>query len=171
MANQTTPAIQVKDSNVGIGTASPRTKTEFVSGLPTSIPTHSNTTNGVVVTDGGDIYGRIGVSNFSAGGNGYPTYIQAGDWSGAIYYNLLLSPLGGNVGIGTTAPTAKLHVQGTSYFFDQSIFSDKVGIGTSNPVVKTHIVGPTLSTSSETTYPLWLSDTGDTTKALILGLI
>jgi hypothetical protein len=44
-----------------------------------------------------------------------------------------------------------------------------VGIGTTSPVVKTHIVGPTLSTSSETTYPLWLSDTGDTTKALILG--
>jgi hypothetical protein len=101
---------------IGIGTATPRTKTEFVSGLPTSIPTHSNTTNGVVVTDGGDIYGRIGVSNFSAGGNGYPTYIQAGDWSGATYYNLLLNPIGGNVGIGTTSPAYKLQVSGTSYF-------------------------------------------------------
>jgi hypothetical protein len=90
--------------NVGIGTTSPRTKTEFASGLPTSIPTYSNTTNGIVVTDGGDIYGRIGVSNFSASSAGYPTYIQAGDWSGATYYNLLLNPNGGNVGIGTTNP-------------------------------------------------------------------
>jgi hypothetical protein len=42
----------------------------------------------------------------------------------------------GNVGIGTSSPTSKLHVQGTSYFFDQSIFSDKVGIGTSSPNAK-----------------------------------
>jgi hypothetical protein len=102
--------------NVGIGTTSPRTKTEFASGLPTSIPTYSNTTNGIVVTDGGDIYGRIGVSNFSASSAGYPTYIQAGDWSGATYYNLLLNPNGGNVGIGTTGPTYKLDVSGTGRF-------------------------------------------------------
>jgi hypothetical protein len=102
--------------NVGIGTTNPRTKTEFASGLPTSIPTYSNTTNGIVVTDGGDIYGRIGVSNFSASSAGYPTYIQAGDWSGATYYNLLLNPNGGNVGIGTTGPTYKLDVSGTGRF-------------------------------------------------------
>jgi hypothetical protein len=102
--------------NVGIGTTNPRTKTEFASGLPTSIPTYSNTTNGIVVTDGGDIYGRIGVSNFSASSAGYPTYIQAGDWSGATYYNLLLNPNGGNVGIGTTGPTHKLDVSGTGRF-------------------------------------------------------
>ena len=99
---------------LGVGTVTPRTKAEFSSGLPTSIPTYTNTTNGIVVSDGGDIYGRIGVSNFSAGGNGYPTYIQAGDYSGAIYYNLLLNPLGGNVGIGTTAPAKALTVVNTA---------------------------------------------------------
>jgi hypothetical protein len=98
---------------LGVGTGTPRTKAEFSSGLPTSIPTRTNTTNGIVITDGGDIYGRFGVSDFSAGGNGYPTYIQAGDWSGAVYYNLLLNPLGGNVGIGTTSPANKLDVNGT----------------------------------------------------------
>jgi hypothetical protein len=108
---------------VGVGTTGPRTKTEFSSGLPTSIPTHTNTTNGIVVTDGGDIYGRIGVSNFSAGGNGYPTYIQAGDWSGAIYYNLLLNPLGGKVGIGTSSPTGKLTVKGALHI-ERDVTSD-----------------------------------------------
>ena len=103
--------------NVGIGTTSPRGKAEFVTGLPTSIPIFSNTTNGIVVSDGGAIYGRMGVSNFSAAGAGYPTYIQAGDFDGAIYYNLLFNPLGGNVGIGTTTPQSgyRLHVVDSVY--------------------------------------------------------
>ena len=115
---------------LGVGTGTPRTKAEFSSGLPTSIPTYTNKTNGIVVTDGGDIYGRIGVSDFSAGGNGYPTYIQAGDYSGAIYYNLLLNPLGGNVGIGITAPAKTLHVVSTAeqlrlaYDTSNSVYSD-----------------------------------------------
>lgn len=106
--------------NVGIGTATPKAKTEFASGLPTSIPTYTNKTNGIVVTDGGAIYGRLGVSNFSSTGAGYPTYLQAGDFDGALYYNLLLNPLGGNVGIGTTSPTEKLEVSGHIKFGDAS---------------------------------------------------
>jgi hypothetical protein len=96
--------------NVGIGTTTPKAKTEFASGLPTAIPTHTDRTNGIVITDGGAIYGRLGVSNRSSFGAGYPTYLQAGDFDGAIYYNLLLNPLGGNVGIGTTTPSHLLHV-------------------------------------------------------------
>jgi len=46
-----------------------------------------------------------------------------------------------NVGIGTTSPGSKLHVQGTSFFFDQSIFDDKVGIGTTNPAYKLQVNG------------------------------
>jgi hypothetical protein len=99
--------------NLGVGTGTPRTRAEFSSGLPTSIPTYTNKTNGIVVTDGGAIYGRIGVSNFSGVSAGYPTYIQAGDFDGASYYNLLLNPLGGNVGIGTTSPAYKLDVNGS----------------------------------------------------------
>jgi hypothetical protein len=49
----------------------------------------------------------------------------------------------GLVGIGTTNPSAKLHVQGTSYFFDQSIFGDKLGIGLSNPTSTLHVSGTT----------------------------
>src|SRR5262245_1783241 len=47
--------------------------------------------------------------------------VISGDWRGAIQmtnggspYSLLLNPSGGNVGIGTTGPTAKLAIQGGS---------------------------------------------------------
>jgi hypothetical protein len=106
--------ISIVSGCLGVGTVTPRTKAEFSSGLPTSIPTYTNKTNGIVVSDGGDIYGRIGVSDFSAGGSGYPTYIQAGDYSGVLYYNLLLNPLGGCIGIGTTAPATNLHISNNS---------------------------------------------------------
>ena len=112
-SNQSNQMVFATSGNVGIGTTNPRTKTEFNSGLPTSIPTYTNTTNGIAVTDGGAIYGRIGVAQIA--GAGYPTYIQAGDFQGAAYYNLLLNPLGGNVGINTTDPGAyKLNVNGNT---------------------------------------------------------
>jgi hypothetical protein len=42
------------------------------------------------------------------------SYLQNLDKSSVTYYNLLLQPNGGNVGIGTTTPTAKLHIKSSS---------------------------------------------------------
>jgi hypothetical protein len=102
----------VLSGKLGVATGNPRTRAEFVSGLPTAIPTFTDTTNGIAVTDGGAIYGRVGVSDFSAIGGGYPTYIQGGDYTAALYYNLLLNPLGANVGINTTNPVRNLDING-----------------------------------------------------------
>ena len=46
-----------------------------------------------------------------------------------------------SLGIGTSSPSSKLHVQGTSFFFDQAVFDDKVGIGTSSPSALLHVDG------------------------------
>jgi hypothetical protein len=127
----------ILSGKLGVATGNPRTRAEFVSGLPTAIPTFTDTTNGIAVTDGGAIYGRIGVSDFSAISGGYPTYIQGGDYTAAIYYNLLLNPLGANVGIGLTNPLYKLDVNGTGRFsgaltVNNTITSNLSGTGTLN---------------------------------------
>jgi hypothetical protein len=44
-----------------------------------------------------------------------------------------------------------------------------VGIGLTNPNVKLHVLGPALTVNNENTYGLWVSETGDDTKAVILG--
>lgn len=49
-------------------------------------------------------------------GNGRGCIQQQAFNSNATTYALCLNPFGGNVGIGTTSPTSKLHVAGTGYF-------------------------------------------------------
>ena len=50
--------------------------------------------------------------------------------------------VGGNVGIGSTIPAAKLHVQG------DAIVTGNVGIGTTNPTAKLQVQGDAIVTSS-----------------------
>jgi hypothetical protein len=121
----------VPNGNVGIGTTSPQTEL------------HVKGNNGW-----GEV--RIEGQTFASGHGASLEFRSEGTALADIYANtskdLILRTNGGtervritssgNVGIGTTSPTAKLHVQGTSYFFDQSIFSDKVGIGTTSPAYK-----------------------------------
>ena len=72
----------------------------------------------------------------------FAQWIQSGFSSAAtpVYYNIILNPLGGNVGISNTAPTDRLSVNGTSYLqgnvrFTQGIIDATGTQGTSGQVL------------------------------------
>jgi hypothetical protein len=95
----------VHAQNVGIGTNAPPAKLS-VEGTGTGPAIPGGTSNGILrlgVTylDGLDI-GKLSASPFSA-------WFQAG-YNGTTTDPISLAPLGGNVGIGTINPTARLHV-------------------------------------------------------------
>jgi hypothetical protein len=89
--------------NVGIGTTSPNTKLQ-VSALNSN---YVNLTGGFSVVKAEEGYGMyMGVAS---SGN---SWIQSATYDNGITYPLILNSAGGNVGIGTTSPSAKLDVNG-----------------------------------------------------------
>lgn len=96
--------------NVGIGTTSPSSKLSVFSNAASALPSLGALSTNYTIEFGhagkyGTYLGTLG------SGNGF---IQQGRSDGtATAYNLMLNPLGGNVGIGTTDPQYKLDVNGT----------------------------------------------------------
>jgi hypothetical protein len=90
------------DGKLGVGRSSPRGRVEFVTGLPTSYPNMADTSNGVILSDGGAIGCRLGTADRTSASQGYPTYIQAGDLTtSTLYYDLRFNPNGGAVFAGS----------------------------------------------------------------------
>jgi hypothetical protein len=85
---------------VGIGTTGPRSALSLIAGAPTSVSAASQFTIGENTNSSGY---QISMGYGSLGGS-WTGVIQA--QSNGIGANLLLNPLGGFVGIGTTAPPA-----------------------------------------------------------------
>ncbi|MEQ1717851.1 MAG: tail fiber domain-containing protein, partial [Hyphomicrobium sp.] len=98
--------------NVGIGTTTPYGKLHVV----TSDDTAPNTVTGwgsrhAVFGQGGPSGGGVGISYNNTGGYGIINALSPS----VSWRNLILQSGAGNVGIGTTAPTQLLHVNGTAY--------------------------------------------------------
>ncbi len=97
------------DGNVGIGTTSPVSKVHIVGGQDAPSITAQS---GLFRISAAGITGlNIGIANSSP----YGSWLQATNEpaSGGSAFPLLLNPLGGSVGIGTSAPAYKLDVAGT----------------------------------------------------------
>jgi len=105
--------LQPASGKVGIGTTTPRVKTELVADVAAPTSLSSVISDGhLLMGDGGNV-GMVMGTYSSIGGN-YPSYIQARNLAANnLPYNLILQPLGGNVGIGTVAPLSPLQIRGT----------------------------------------------------------
>lgn len=121
-------------TSVGIGTVSPAVKLQSnisTSGLPATSGTTQ--TNGALRLSATGI--TAGILDF--GINGSNNWIQSTDFTNlSLTYNLLLNPNGGNVGIGTASPAAKLSVQGTTL----------INTNVDNGVDKLQVSGSAIST-------------------------
>jgi hypothetical protein len=105
------------DGNVGIGITNPTASLEVMRGTGAG---------GTAV-----FRGTTNMSRFNFGTD-EDTYIRAGKDNGYVIINDIP---GGRVGIGTSTPLQKLHVEGTVYL------NGNVGIGTATPSQKLHVVG------------------------------
>ena len=96
--------------NVGIGTTSPSAKLHVAGGGGGATSLTDVISNSIFKTDytGNPGFG-IYMGAIQSGGGAFQ-YIQSANTTPTAY-NLVLNPYGGNVGIGTTAPSALLHLK------------------------------------------------------------
>jgi hypothetical protein len=116
------------DGKVGIGTTSPTQKLDIVGSYATA-----GDSSGILKIRGGATGGDTQL-NFGVSADGGYGWIQATDVGITNNINIVLNPIGGNVGIGATVASAKLHVAGTTGLYQSAgstyLYYDHSGVNT-----------------------------------------
>jgi hypothetical protein len=102
--------------HVGIGNTSPLQKLHITQAVDASNPTLGTGKGALFIAGDTNLYGLYVGINTSTGN----TYFQAMRNNTATAYNILLNPVGGNVGVGVATPTATLTVSkaASNFMFD-----------------------------------------------------
>jgi hypothetical protein len=102
-----TGGLIVETGNVGIGTTTPQTPLSVLQPSGGVYPTLGTASGGMSLTYTPGLWGTY-IGEVAADGN---VWIQQMRNDGATAYNIILQPVGGNVGIGTTSPGANLEIK------------------------------------------------------------
>lgn len=98
----------INSGNVGIGTTAPGTKLSISPGVAYAAPTLGTASGSFSLLGDSGLYGLY--AGVSSSGNSWLQAMRSD--ATATAYDILLNPSGGNVGIGTAAPTEILDVNG-----------------------------------------------------------
>jgi hypothetical protein len=153
--------------NVGIGTTTTDSKLNISGGSGDPSATYSTTAANSI----------IGIGNFSASGlrmmlgvnpNTPSTWIQNQYTTNQVTASLLLNPIGGNVGIGTTSPGAKLDVNGDVFINSNYTYSNAAANDLTIGKTTTGNHGITIATGPTYTGSIYFGDS-DNNDAGIIG--
>jgi hypothetical protein len=139
--------------NVGIGTNSPSSYSPFTVAKGTAY------VNQNIASIGDSSMGRyLRIHNVTSGGNTRTALSAQYDANDSNYFDLLLNPNGGKVGIGTSSPSQLLHVNGIGYastdfrapkFYDSNntaFYVDPASTSVVNTVTYSLLTGPASNT-------------------------
>jgi len=118
----------IPSGKVGIGVTSPTQKLDVVGNYGAA-----GDDTGILKIRGGATGGDTQL-NFGVSADGGYGWIQATDVGITNNINIVLNPIGGNVGIGATVASAKLHVAGTTGLYQSAgstyLYYDHSGVNT-----------------------------------------